>query len=103
MSSITGGLGLDFHPFRRMIMAMDFDKKPPLDIKLGKAKALEVVVLSDGTRLQKKTKVRYWLERTGAREDFFLKMNEKVYQLTTLEFKRRFKILIKAGVVRHPV
>ena len=69
----------------------------PLNIKLGKAKALEVVVLSDGTRLLRKSKVRYWLERRGAREDFVLIHNEKIYRLSTLEFKRKFKILIRGG------
>ncbi|MEW6262863.1 MAG: hypothetical protein AB1641_07275 [Thermodesulfobacteriota bacterium] len=73
----------------------------PKGLKLGKAKTLEVVVLSDGTRLPGKAKVRYWIERRGAREDMWIIHNEKTYRLSFLEFKRRFKVLIKGGLIRQ--
>ncbi len=75
-------------------------QNPPANVKLGKAKALEVVVLQDGIRLPQKSKVRYWVERQGARETFRIIHNDKVYRLTSLEFKRRFKEIIKSGVVK---
>jgi hypothetical protein len=79
---------------------IDHTHRPPEGTKLGKAKAVEAVVLNDGTRLPKKFKVRYWVERTGAREDFIILYHDRAYQLTYLEFKRRFKILIKGGGVQ---
>jgi hypothetical protein len=72
----------------------------PPNVKLGKAKAMEVVILPDGARLLKKAKVRYWLERQGAHEDFLLLYNDKIHRLSTLEFKRKFKIIIKSGEVK---
>jgi hypothetical protein len=51
-------------------------------------------------KLPKKAKVRYWIERTGAREDFLILFHDRAYQLTYLEFKRRFKVLIKGGGVQ---
>ena len=81
----------------------DEDKQPPEGVKLGRAKALEVVMLGGGVRLPKKFRVRVWVERRGAREDYFLFYSEKTYHLTYLEFKRRFKILDKSTVVKIPV
>ena len=78
------------------------DHQPPEHLKLGKAKALEPVVLNDGTRLFKKTKVRFWIERAGAREYFYIVYNHRIYDLTPHEFKRRFKIIIKSGEVKLP-
>ena len=77
--------------------------KTPEHVKLGKAKALEVVVLPDGSRMLKKSKVRYWVETQGAREDYFIVFREKIHRLTALEFKRRFKIIIKSGIIQHPL
>ena len=71
----------------------------PPNIKLGKAKAMEVVILPDGVRLFRKAKVRYWVERRGAREDFMLVHDNKIHHLNTLEFKRKFKVIIKGGEV----
>lgn len=79
---------------------VEFTHRPPEGTKLGKAKAVEAVVLGDGSRMAKKSKVRYWVERTGAREDYMIIFHDRAYQLTTLEFKRRFKILIKSGGVQ---
>ena len=73
---------------------------PPLNVKLGKAKAVEAVVLQDGSRMVKKSTVRYWCERQGAREDFWIIFRERPYKLSSLEFKRRFKVIIKSGEVR---
>ncbi|MFH1138114.1 MAG: hypothetical protein V1816_18745 [Pseudomonadota bacterium] len=67
---------------------------------MGKAKATESVVLHDGSRLVKKSTVKYWCERQGAREDFWILFRERFYKLSSLEFKRRFKIIIKSGEVR---
>lgn len=82
---------------------IDPNYRPPEGTKLGKAKALEVVVLPDGSRLLKKTKVRYWIERRGAKEDFFIIHQERAYHLNILEFKRHFKDIIRAGEVRHKI
>ena len=75
----------------------DHHMKPPENLKLGKAKAVEAMVLLGGVRVIKNTKVRYWVERRGAREDVLIRFNDRTYPLTSLEFKRRFKILIKGG------
>ena len=80
----------------------DKDMKTPLNIKLGKAKATEAVVLQDGSRMVKKSTVRYWCERQGAREDFWIIFRERHYKLSSLEFKRRFKVIIKGGEIRLP-
>ena len=79
---------------------IEYTYRPPQGTKLGKAKAMEAVVLHDGTRLPQKSKVRYWIERKGAREDYMILYHDRAYQLTFLEFKRRFKILIKGGGVQ---
>jgi len=80
----------------------DQNHQQPPGTPLGKAKALEVVILQDGTRMPKKSKVRYWCEKKGAKEDFFIIHQNKIYHLTSLEFKRRFKVIIKGGVVQLP-
>lgn len=77
-------------------------EKPPEHVKLGKAKATEVVILQDGTRLAKKSMVRYWLQRQGARLTYFLFYNDHIYRLTGVEFTRRFKIIIKGGEIKLP-
>jgi hypothetical protein len=78
----------------------DHQQKPPEKVKLGKAKAVEAMVLMGGVRLVKNCKVRYWVQRRGAREDILIRYNDRTYPLTSLEFKRRFKVLIKGGEVR---
>ena len=77
------------------------EHRPPEGTKLGKAKTIETMVMDDGTRMFKKLKVRYWVERHGAREDYFILYNDKTYHMPTLAFIRRFKIIIKSGVVQH--
>jgi hypothetical protein len=78
-----------------------FDSGPaiPEHVKLGKAKALETMVLGS-TRVFKKAKVRYWVERQGAREDFCVVHHDRVHRLTSYEFKRKFKVIIIAGAVK---
>lgn len=78
----------------------DYKHLPPAGAKLGKAKAMETVVLRDGTRLYKKYKVRFWIEKMGAKEDYFIIYKERSYHLTPYEFKRRFKTIIKGGIVK---
>lgn len=80
---------------------LDKNYRPPYGTKIGKAKALEVIILFDGTRMPKKSKVKYWVERQGAREEYFIIYLEKAYKLTHLEFKRHFKMIIRGGEVRH--
>jgi hypothetical protein len=77
------------------------DYRPPEGTKLGKAKTTETMVMDDGTRMFKKLKVRYWVERHGAREDYYILYNDKAYQMPTLAFIRKFKIIIKSGVVQY--
>ena len=72
----------------------------PEHIKLGKAKVMDSTVLADGTRLYKKSRVRYWIERQGALENYYILYKEKVYHLTHLEFKRRLKVIIKSGELK---
>jgi hypothetical protein len=81
---------------------LDRSFKPPDRLPLGKAKALEQLILADGTSIPKKTKVRFWIERRGAAETFCIFHKEKSYRLTTFEFKRRFKVIIKGGVHQLP-
>ncbi|MEW5723818.1 MAG: hypothetical protein AB1896_11970 [Thermodesulfobacteriota bacterium] len=76
------------------------DRQLPENIKLGRAKALEVVILGGAVRVPKKFKVRFWIERRGARIDYYIVYNEKVYHMTYIEFRRRFKILDKAEEIK---
>lgn len=78
---------------------IDQPERPPENVKLGKAKAMENAVLGDGVRLPQKAKVRYWVQRQGARLDYFLFYKDKIYKMSNLEFVRRFKVIIKGGEV----
>lgn len=78
-------------------------KELPQHIQLGKAKALDSVVLAGGTRLYKKSRVKFWIERQGALENYYIVHSEKVYHLTSYEFKNRFKVIIKSGAIKLPL